>query len=90
MAAFDMFLSNCTGYTENIKIEIGDHTYEIEPINYIVEVESGTCALTMFTMDSMGFGPQFILGDPFIRSYCNIHDFGKKRIGFAKPKQPQH
>lgn len=90
LAGLDMFLSNCSGYTENLKIEIGDHTYEIEPINYIVQVQPGLCALTMFTMDGMGFGPQFILGDPFIRSYCNIHDFGKKRIGFAKPKPPQH
>lgn len=48
-------------------------------------------------------GPEWILGDPFIRQYCrrlgtligaeinpnlgNIHDIGNKRMGFAKAKR---
>ncbi|KAK6044079.1 eukaryotic aspartyl protease [Cooperia oncophora] len=42
------------------------------------------CALTFFGMDSGGFGPSWILGDTWIRTYCNIYDIGQKRIGFAK------
>lgn len=29
----------------------------------------------------------WVLGDPFIRAYCNIYDIGKKRIGFANTKK---
>ncbi|KAF8354535.1 hypothetical protein PRIPAC_96158 [Pristionchus pacificus] len=32
--------------------------------------------------------PSFVLGDPFIRQYCQIFDIGNKRIGFALAKQP--
>ncbi|GMR57383.1 hypothetical protein PMAYCL1PPCAC_27578, partial [Pristionchus mayeri] len=32
-------------------------------------------------------GPSWILGDPFIRQYCNIYDVGNKRMGFAKSNQ---
>lgn len=28
--------------------------------------------------------PLWILGDTFIRPFCNVYDIGKKRIGFAK------
>jgi len=33
-----------------------------------------------------GFGLSWILGDPFIRQYCNVFDLGNKRIGFAPAK----
>lgn len=32
-------------------------------------------------------GFDVVLGDPFIRTYCNIYDVGQKRIGFALSKQ---
>ncbi|KIH49026.1 hypothetical protein ANCDUO_20900 [Ancylostoma duodenale] len=40
-------------------------------------------------MPGFGMGPSWILGDPFIREYCNIYDVGNKQIGFAKSKQKQ-
>ncbi|VDK59490.1 unnamed protein product [Anisakis simplex] len=43
--------------------------------------------MALFTIDGMALGPHMILGDPFIRQYCHIHDFGNKQIGFAKPKK---
>lgn len=38
------------------------------------------------TQDYQGTGnnPKFILGDVFIRQYCNVHDIGQGRIGFAR------
>ncbi|VDM37084.1 unnamed protein product [Toxocara canis] len=49
---------------------------------------NGQCALGMFPMGGAGWGPQWILGDPFIREFCQVHDFEKQRIGFAPSKQP--
>lgn len=44
------------------------------------------CVFTIFSFKSGGIGPSWILGDPFIRQYCNIYDVAQKRIGFACPK----
>ncbi|EPB74198.1 eukaryotic aspartyl protease [Ancylostoma ceylanicum] len=60
--------------------------YNIPSVEYILDLELGNdkCAITFFGMDSGGFGPSWILGDTWIRTYCNIHDIGEKRIGFAR------
>ncbi|VDM83556.1 unnamed protein product, partial [Strongylus vulgaris] len=47
-------------------------------------VDENLCVFAGFPIDLMGFGPQWILGYPFIRQYCNIHDMEKERIGFAR------
>lgn len=50
----------------------------------IVYQDSNTCVFTFFPFEFGGFGPSWILGDPFIRQYCNIYDFVNKQVGFAK------
>lgn len=83
------FVSNCSGITKNIGLKIGGHNYEIEPLNFIVQVDEHTCWLALSQIDGAAFGgADFILGDPFIRQYCNVHDFYRKRIAFAKAKTP--
>ncbi|KAK6759111.1 hypothetical protein RB195_016371 [Necator americanus] len=61
-------------------------TYNIPSVEYVLDLGlgNGKCALTFFGMNSGGFGPAWILGDTWIRTYCNIYDIGQKRIGFAK------
>ncbi|PIO57004.1 hypothetical protein TELCIR_21594, partial [Teladorsagia circumcincta] len=80
---YGVYLIDCNA-TVSLSLTIGDRDYVIESENLITKVDK-ICMLTMFPMNAGGFGPQWILGDPFIRSYCNIHDAGKMRIGFAKP-----
>ncbi|KAJ1357690.1 Inositol hexakisphosphate and diphosphoinositol-pentakisphosphate kinase [Parelaphostrongylus tenuis] len=65
--------------------------YNIPSEEYIIDLElgSGMCAVAIYGYDSGGFGPAWILGDPWIRTYCNIHDVGQKRIGFAMAKHWQ-
>jgi len=59
--------------------------YTIPNKEYIIDVgyNNGNCALAMFDMGSIGFGPQWIMGDTFIRTYCNIYDVGGVRLGLA-------
>ncbi|EGT57058.1 hypothetical protein CAEBREN_30455 [Caenorhabditis brenneri] len=66
----------------------GGNVYSIQPVNYIVDVGMGdTCVFAAFAFNNFGFGPAWILGDPFIRQYCNIQDMGNQKIGFAPSLQ---
>ncbi|CAB3409759.1 unnamed protein product [Caenorhabditis bovis] len=71
----------------SIKIRVNNVDLEIQPENLIAHSAPGECDLALFDIFTGGFGPAWILGDPFIRQYCNIHDVRNKRIGFAKSKQ---
>ncbi|CAO4382530.1 unnamed protein product [Caenorhabditis nigoni] len=64
---------------------IGGTKYNVKSVEYILDLQlgGGKCALAVFSMGNGGFGPSWILGDTFIRQYCNIYDIGNARIGFA-------
>uniref|UniRef100_A0A914WYL5 Peptidase A1 domain-containing protein n=1 Tax=Plectus sambesii TaxID=2011161 RepID=A0A914WYL5_9BILA len=73
----------CTAKPADIVLTIGGIKYNLHYKNYMVSI-NGACAIGIFGVNfGSGFGPQWILGDPFIRSYCNIYDVGQARIGFA-------
>lgn len=55
--------------------------------NCPVQISDDVCELAMFPNEGTGLGPDWILGDPFLRQFCNIHDVKNKRIGFATSKQ---
>jgi hypothetical protein len=74
----------------NITFTIGGIAYNIPPAQYVLDLEFGNnqCAIAAFsTGDSTDtnnpYNPQWILGDPFIRTFCNVYDVGNSRIGFA-------
>ncbi|XGW05163.1 hypothetical protein V3C99_015943 [Haemonchus contortus] len=79
----DVFLIDC-GSKPTLELLIGNKKYEIQSENLIVPAGNGRCMLAVFGIPSQGFGPEWILGDPFIRQFCNIYDVGQKRIGFAQ------
>jgi len=60
--------------------------FAVEAKNYVVQMskEDPRCYLGFQGMPSQGFGPSWILGDCFIREYCQIYDMGNKRLGLAK------
>jgi hypothetical protein len=70
----------------DIVFVIGGNNYAIPAKEYVLDLGLGNndCALTIFEMDYAGYGPEWILGDSFIRTFCNVYDVGQKRIGFAK------
>ncbi|KAF8386398.1 hypothetical protein PRIPAC_75540, partial [Pristionchus pacificus] len=80
-------LSSCTATFPDLKIEIGAKTYTIGSKNMIFPVTATKCAYAMDAFNGGAFGPAWILGDPFIRQYCQIYDVGNKRMGFADSKQ---
>jgi len=43
------------------------------------------CLFAPYPMDLEDYGLDWILGDPFIRQYCQIYDIGQSRLGFANP-----
>ncbi|PIC33566.1 hypothetical protein B9Z55_013498 [Caenorhabditis nigoni] len=71
----------------SLKLQINDLQFEIDPINLVAYPDSKECDLTLFAIYGGGFGPSWILGDPFIRQFCNIHDIENKRLGLAHSKQ---
>ncbi|CAJ0939248.1 unnamed protein product, partial [Mesorhabditis belari] len=68
----------------SVTVTIGGKDYTISSANMIVPGDSG-CWLALFPFDEFGLG--WILGDPFIRQFCNVYDIGNKRVGFAPSKQ---
>uniref|UniRef100_A0AAF5I017 Glycosyltransferase family 92 protein n=1 Tax=Strongyloides stercoralis TaxID=6248 RepID=A0AAF5I017_STRER len=83
---YQFYVLNCTSKLPDMNLVIGSKTYAIKSDKLIddVGIGNGQCMFGMFGMD-VGMGLSFILGDPFIQSYCNIYDFGNQRIGFAPP-----
>ncbi|KHJ96364.1 hypothetical protein OESDEN_03677 [Oesophagostomum dentatum] len=80
-----IFYVDCNAKAD-IVLTIGGLDYTIESANTIIKVEDGICILAVFPYMSW-YPPYWILGDPFIRQFCNIHDMENKRIGFAKSLQ---
>jgi len=60
--------------------------YPIDASNMVWEIEKGSCVLGYDVWDSGFGGPDFILGDPFIRQYCQIYEVQEGQIGLAKAK----
>ncbi|EFO87979.1 hypothetical protein CRE_05507 [Caenorhabditis remanei] len=88
-ANYGSYLLPCGTNKGTLDITIGANVYSIEPVNYVIDVGmgDGTCVFAVFPFNNFGFGPSWILGDPFVRQYCNIHDIGQQRMGFAKSLQ---
>ncbi|KAK6757290.1 hypothetical protein RB195_015237 [Necator americanus] len=78
----DVYYVDCnTKFT--FEFGIGNHNYTVDSKNLIREVEDGECILSIYAQAKTVFGPEFILGSPFIRQFCNIFDMKKRQIGFA-------
>jgi hypothetical protein len=60
--------------------------YPISAKNYVdvLSEDDPRCFIGFQGMPSAGRGPSWILGDCWIREYCQVYDMGGKRLGLAK------
>uniref|UniRef100_A0A914DBB0 Peptidase A1 domain-containing protein n=1 Tax=Acrobeloides nanus TaxID=290746 RepID=A0A914DBB0_9BILA len=82
-ANYGAYFIDCNANPPPFTLVIGGKTYSITEKQLKVDAGNGQCYWAVFPFDFGGFGPSWILGDPFIRQYCNTYDLGNKRIGFA-------
>ena len=70
--------------------DIPEITWTIDGKDYpvpgkdLVISAAGTCLFAMMGMDFPKPGPQWILGDVFMRKYYTVFDYEEERVGFAK------
>jgi len=70
----------------NLDIELGGKVFTLTPSDYIIPDET-LCIFGMVGLDVPApRGPLWILGDPFIRKFYSVFDFGNQKIGFAPSK----
>ncbi|VDM66630.1 unnamed protein product, partial [Strongylus vulgaris] len=70
-----------------LTLKIGKHDYPISSDNMVIRISEDICLLALFKFFALLSPFSWVLGDPFIREYCNIHDMGNEQIGFAKSLQ---
>lgn len=83
---YQIFFIDCNAQSPPLIFTIDGKDYEIHSENYIIPAGDGRCYLGIQGFGGGGFGPDWILGDCFIRQYCSIFDPKNKRVGFAKAK----
>ncbi|EPB79891.1 hypothetical protein ANCCEY_00957 [Ancylostoma ceylanicum] len=79
----DLYYIDCNS-NASMTLTIGNHQYTIESKNFIIHVDDDKCILAVYGYSTL-WGPNWVLGAPFLRQYCTIYDMGNKQIGFARP-----
>jgi len=70
--------------TTTIDVKINSKVYSISPKNFIVgPFGNETHCFAAMVGANLGT-PAWVLGDPFIREYCNVYDLIGKRVGLFK------
>jgi len=67
----------------NLEFQINGKTFTV-PGKDLVISSAGTCLFAMMGMD-IPQGPQWILGDVFMRKYYTIFDYQNQKVGLAEP-----
>ncbi|GMS82592.1 hypothetical protein PENTCL1PPCAC_4767, partial [Pristionchus entomophagus] len=87
----NLYTVPCAGDYPDMVFTIGLRDYKVPSSEYVIDLGlgKGQCNLALFELVGNGFGPDWIFGDTWIRTYCNVYDIGKKRIGFALARHTQ-
>ncbi|KAI6227531.1 Eukaryotic aspartyl protease [Aphelenchoides fujianensis] len=77
----DGFVVPCTSAPE-VRLSVRGREYVIPPAQIGDRIDKAGKKCLLY-LGSNGNEQQWILGDSWIRSYCQVHDWGNRRIGFA-------
>nr|UDE22408.1 cathepsin D5 [Mytilus galloprovincialis] len=80
-----LYSVSCSANLAPVVFTIAGNDYTVESKNYLLNL-GGQCYLGFEGFGGFG-GPDWILGDCFIRQYCTSFDVSGKRVGFAKATQ---
>uniref|UniRef100_A0A0N5A143 Peptidase A1 domain-containing protein n=1 Tax=Parastrongyloides trichosuri TaxID=131310 RepID=A0A0N5A143_PARTI len=84
---YGLYVLKCGTKVPPLNFKTGKLNLQIHQLDLITEAGPNICIFNMVPYESFGYGPTFVMGDPLYTSYCIIHDVGKKRLGFARPKR---
>jgi len=81
----ELYYIACEAQPPTLYFSINGNDYGVEAKNMVVPSgRPGRCIVAVQAFDlGGGFGPSWILGDPFIRQFCNVYDLGGRRLGVA-------
>ncbi|WKY12999.1 hypothetical protein Q1695_004094 [Nippostrongylus brasiliensis] len=70
--------------TAALTLTIGHLNYTVTSKNLVLPSPNGYCIFAISGFTAERHHPSWILGVPFSRRYCTVHDFGEEKIGFAE------
>lgn len=83
----EAYYIDCHAKAAPMEITINDQKYEIPVSELIIPTADNKCYWAFFPMgESDGFSPNWVFGDPWIRTFCHVFDLGQKRVGLAPSK----
>ncbi|KAI1697121.1 eukaryotic aspartyl protease domain-containing protein [Ditylenchus destructor] len=81
------YIIRCKHKYPPVTFTIADQQYNLtkQVLTMDVGMAGGNCLFAMGGIDLEGYNItwSWLLGDPFIRQFCNVHDIGNLRMGFA-------
>jgi hypothetical protein len=84
-----LYIMDCDAPAPTIDINIGGKPFSLTKDQYMYRMPV-QCVLGFNGLDiPEPTGPAIILGQPFMQAYYVKHEVGKKRLGFAKMKDPR-
>ncbi|CAD5218248.1 unnamed protein product [Bursaphelenchus okinawaensis] len=84
---YGVYLTDCEK-TPTLTVVLNNKKHDIEAKHVLLKLDEGVCLLAIAPFEV----PQidFILGDPFIRQFCQVHNVEEKTVGLAKAKSKKN
>ncbi|CAI5453754.1 unnamed protein product [Caenorhabditis angaria] len=78
------YFIDCDAVAPDIQFTINGKTYNMPSTSYVVSAGPGPCMFAFYSLTAGGFYPAWMLGPPFMRAYCHVHDMQGARLGLSK------